>query len=293
MSDTKIQEGAISAIAVSTEPANVVYYGSGAGQLRRINNANGDSYEVINLDNNVFPEAAYIRSIAVDPENAENVLVSFSNYNVLSLFYSTDGGQTFNSVSGNLEENPDGTGAGPSVRWVTIVPKLDGSSTYYAATSIGLFRSVNLNGDATVWEQESSDEIGNVVVNMIDYRRSDGKVVAATHGNGMYTSQIPDVLPIDDNGGSAFRFESAYPNPFDDYTTLSFNVPESDFTLLRVYDSSGRMVYINSGSLAFTGNNEFFWSGTNTLNLPVPNGVYLVRLTYRQASVTKKVLLSR
>ena len=293
LSDTKIQEGAISAIAVSTEPANVVYYGSGAGQLRRINNANGDSYEVINLDNNVFPEAAYIRSIAVDPENAENVLVSFSNYNVLSLFYSTDGGQTFNSVSGNLEENPDGTGAGPSVRWVTIIPKLDGSSTYYAATSIGLFRSVNLNGDATVWEQESSDEIGNVVVNMIDYRRSDGKVVAATHGNGMYTSQIPDVLPIDDNGGSAFRFESAYPNPFDDYTTLSFNVPESDFTLLRVYDSSGRMVYINSGSLAFTGNNEFFWSGTNTLNQPVPNGVYLVRLTYRQASVTKKVLLSR
>ncbi len=294
LSDTRIGSGVISAIAASTEPANVVYYGSSVGQLRRIDNANGDSYRVVDISSDLIPEGGYVRSIAVDPVNANNVLVSISNYNVLSLFYSTDGGESFNSVSGNLEENPDGTGAGPSIRWVSIVPKVDGSSEYYAGTSIGLFRTVSLNGDATIWEQESDDEIGNTIVNMIDYRRSDGKVVAATHGNGMFTSQIPDVLPIDDeDDGSAFRFENAYPNPFADYTTLSFNVPESDFTLLRVYDSSGRLVYINSGSLAFTGNNEFFWSGTNTLNQPVPNGVYLVRLTYRQESVTKKVLLSR
>jgi hypothetical protein len=291
---TRLSEGVISAVAVSTKPANVVYYGSSRGQLRRIDNANGESYEVSNITSQSFPEGGYIRSIAVDPTNSDRLLVSFSNYNVKSLFYSEDSGQNFTSVSGNLEENPDGTGAGPSVRWVSIVPKSDGTSEYFVGTSIGLYRTNELNNEATTWSQESDDQIGNVVVNMIDYRRYDGKVVVATHGNGMYTSQISDVLPFDGNGDdSTFEFESVFPNPFDDFTTLSFNVPETDFTRLRVYDSSGRLVYINSGALAFTGNNEFFWSGTNTLDQPVPDGVYLLRLTYRQNSLTKKVLLSR
>lgn len=294
MARSRIGVSAITAITTSTNPPNIVYYGTGNGVLNRIDKANGEDYEVTSLNNSTFPENGYIRSIAVDPTDAENILVSFSNYNVISLFYSENGGQSFTDVSGNLEENPDGTGAGPSVRWVTIVPKQDNSSEYFVGTSIGLFRTTALNGSATVWEAEGEEEIGNVVVNMIDYRRHDGKAVVATHGNGMYTTQIPNVLPFDIDGGEGgFAFESVFPNPFRDFTTLSFTVPDTDFTLLRVYDSSGRLVDINSGSLAFTGTNEFFWDGTNTLGQPVPNGVYIARLTYRGVNKAKKVLLSR
>ena len=36
------------------------------------------------------------------------------------MFAAEDGGQNWTPVSGNLEENPDGTGSGPSVRWQTV-----------------------------------------------------------------------------------------------------------------------------------------------------------------------------
>lgn len=291
---TLIAEGRISAVQASSEPRDIVYFGTSLGQLFRVNAANGDEYVVGEITGADFPANGYIRSLAIDPTDADRVLVSFSNYNIPSLFLTEDGGASYTDVSGNLEENPDGSGSGPSVRWVTMVPKIDGSFEYFVGTSIGLFSTNTLDGANTNWSQLAHEEIGNVVVNMIDYRRNDGKIMVATHGNGMFTSQLDGVLPIDEGGGEDnFIFNKAFPNPFTDLLTLSFDVPETDFTLFRVYDSSGRMVYISSGALAFKGENEFFWEGTNTLGQPVPNGVYIVRLTYRQNNKTKKVLLNR
>lgn len=291
---TVLSEGAISALQASTTPRDIVYYGTTTGRLFRVDAANGEEYVVREVTGASFPQNGYIRSLAIDPTDADRVLVSFSNYNIPSLFLTEDGGQTYTDVSGTLEENPDGSGSGPSVRWVTIVPKTDGSSEYFVGTSIGLFSTQTLDGSSTQWSQAAHEEIGNVVVNMIDYRRNDGKIMVATHGSGMFTSQLENVLPFDEQGvDSNFTFSNAYPNPFDDFVTLQFDVPETDFALLRVYDSSGRLVYISSGSLAFEGENEFFWEGANTLGQPVPNGVYIVRLTYRLNSQTKKVLLNR
>lgn len=291
---TLIAEGRISAVQASNEPRDIVYFGTSLGQLFRVNAANGEEYVVGEITGADFPENGYIRSLAIDPTDADRVLVSFSNYNIPSLFLTEDGGASYVDVSGNLEENPDGSGNGPSVRWVTMVPKTDGSFEYFVATSIGLFSTNTLNGANTLWSQLEHEEIGNVVVNMIDYRRNDGKIMVATHGNGMFTSQLENVLPYEVDGtDNDFIFTNAFPNPFSELLTLRFEVPETDFTLLRVYDSSGRMIYISSGALAFAGENEFFWEGTNTLGQPVPNGVYIVRLTYRQNNQTKKVLLNR
>lgn len=291
---TRVSAGVISALQVSTEPSDILYYGTAAGQLFRVNAANSTEYVVEEITAANFPQEGYIRSIAVDPRDADKLIVSFSNYNIPSLFYSENGGQSFIDISANLEENPDGTGAGPSVRWVTIVPKEGGESEYFVGTSIGLFSADLLDGANTNWSQSAHGEVGNVVVNMIDYRRNDGKIMIATHGSGVFTSKIDNVLPYDDGeDDNNFTFDNAYPNPFSDFATFQFTVPETDFTLLRVYDSSGRLVFLSSGSLAFTGENEFYWEGENTLGQPVPNGVYLARLTYRANSKTKKVLLNR
>jgi len=293
MEGTRIGTGVISALVTSTVPEDILYYGTSNGQLFKVTQASSTDFQTIEITGN-FPLTGYIRSIAVDPTNADRVIVSFSNYGIQSLFLSEDGGESYTDISGNLEENIDGTGSGPSVRWVTIVPKVGGSFEYFVGTSVGLFSTTLLNGAATTWSQDGHEEIGNVVVNMIDYRRSDGLMMVATHGNGIFTTTLPDVLPIDDDGtGSLFEFNNAYPNPFQDFLTIDFTLPDTDFTLLRIYDSSGRMIFISSGSLGFTGDNEFFWDGTNTLGQPVPNGVYVVRLTYRGTSHARKVLLDR
>ncbi|OEJ99489.1 FlgD immunoglobulin-like domain containing protein [Roseivirga misakiensis] len=294
LEETEINTGIISAVQVSTTPENIVYYGTSTGRVFKITNAHTDVYEVEEITADSFPTDGFIRSIAIDPTNADEVLVSFSNYGIPSIFRSTDGGDTFEDVSGSLEENPSGEGNGPSVRWVTIVPQNDGTKLYYAATSTGLYGTSTLDGQSTNWSIEGPDAIGNAVVNMIDYRRIDGKVVAATHGRGMFTSSITNVVPPEPiNGSDGFELTNVYPNPFSDLVTINVNLPETNLLLIRIYDSAGNQIRSISGGLGFIGENDFFWDGTNTLGNPVQDGVYLIRITYQNESTVRRVILSR
>ena len=181
-----------------------------------------------------------------------------------------------------------------SVRWAEIVPLQSGEIDYYVATSIGLFSATFVDGDNTIWNQEGASSIGNVPVNMLDYRRSDGKVVAATHGNGLYSSRINGVLPerLTPNSNK-LTVQSAFPNPFVSDIAVNFNVPETDFIRVRVYDSRGRLIKTIASGLGFTGENEIFWDGTDVSDNPVPPGLYIIRIEYRDQIEAQKVIYSR
>jgi photosystem II stability/assembly factor-like uncharacterized protein len=290
---TSIPSGVISAVEVSSTPENIVFYGTSNGRLFKLEDAHADSYSVTDVTADVFPTEAYVSSISVNPVDADELLVTFSNYGIISVFQSLDGGSTFTDVSGNLEEQPDGSGNGPSVRWARVVPKTDGSAEYFLATSTGLYSTTSLTGGTVTWHLESPDEIGNSVVNMIDYRRQDGRVVTATHGNGLFVSSIPNVVRPDAIlFGSTLEIESPFPNPFVDEVTIRFNMPETNFVLVRIYNSSGQLVKILSNGLGFQGKNELFWDGTNTQGNRQGPGVYLVRFTYARQNYATRIVLT-
>ncbi|MFQ5649946.1 MAG: T9SS type A sorting domain-containing protein [bacterium] len=179
----------VTALGISREPANRLYYGTNDGRVYRVDNAarNQTTPGLVSGEDEL--PAAYINCIAVDPTDADRVAVVFSNYNVPSLFFSADGGETWQQVSGNLEEFPDGSGSGPSTRWMAIVPQ--GNAThYFVGTSTGLYSTTSLDGPATVWIQEGATTIGNAVVAMVAARLPDGLVVAATHGRGVFAARL-------------------------------------------------------------------------------------------------------
>lgn len=183
---SNLQTERITAIQVSSNPANVLYYGTSRGNIFRIDNADvGDPTPV-----NITPSGinlGYVSSIAIDPDNAYDVIFSYSNYNLLSIFRSTDGGESWVSISGNLEETPSGAGAGPAINWIEIL-KQGNKKIYFAGTSIGLFSTTFLNDNSTVWKKEGLDIIGNVVVDMIDARHSDSFIAVGTHATGIYSA---------------------------------------------------------------------------------------------------------
>ena len=181
----------VTSIGISTSNnANVVYYGSNAGPIRRIDTANtGASPSVTNIKG-TLPNA-YVSCIAVDPTNSNNALLVFSNYNTVSLWYTTDGGTNWTDVEGNLA----GAG-GPSVRWATIF-YVDAVPHYFIATSVGVYYTNLLDSSSTVWTQEAVSEIGNVVCVMLDWRNSDKTLAIATHGRGIFTTLIPSALPVE------------------------------------------------------------------------------------------------
>ncbi len=180
----------VSALGISTSPANRLYYGTSDGRVFRLDSANTGNPTPTNVTGSNFP-IAYVNCVAVDPTNADNVIAVFSNYNVISLFSSTNGGTTWTDIAGNLEQFPDGSGDGPSCRWATVLPGIG----VYVGTSTGIYSTAALNGTSTVWAQEGSSNVGNVVVDMLDARLADGVIVAGTHGNGVYSTTVTAAPP--------------------------------------------------------------------------------------------------
>lgn len=203
----------ISAIEVSKIPANRIYYGTSLGKVYRLDNAHTGNPVPVEITGAAFPPGAFVSCIDVNPLNADALMVVFSNYGVQSMFHSTDGGATWETVAGNLEEHADGSGSGPSVRWSKIL-NYDGKKVVFAGTSAGLFSTNALRGDSTVWVREGAHSIGNVIVDMIDTRMTDGFVAVATHGNGVYSTHYKPVSGIGDNGQDAMEWVGTpFPNP--------------------------------------------------------------------------------
>jgi hypothetical protein len=205
----------VSALGVSVQPAHRLYYGSTLKRLYRVDSAHlSVNLKPKDITATTFP-SAYISCVAVDPRNADKVMVSFSNYNVYSIFNSEDGGKTWNKAAGNLEQFGTGLGDGPSVRWISILPVDDGT-VYLAATSAGFFATDTLQGLNTKWVQQASGEIGNMVCDMFDVRASDGTVALATHGNGVYTAHIVkkgDILNAETIAKKSQVWATLFPNP--------------------------------------------------------------------------------
>ncbi|SMG30737.1 Por secretion system C-terminal sorting domain-containing protein [Marivirga sericea] len=196
----------VSIMGVSTIPANIVYFGTVDGEVYRIEDANvGNPTATDIYTGKGLPSGSNVSSIDVNPYDADDVIITFSNYEVKSIFQTLDGGDTWTDVSGNLEENENGSGSGPSVRWADRVGNND---RYFAGTSTGLYSTTNLNGTSTVWTQENLDGISNAVVEQLRTRNSDGLVVVGTHGNGLFSA----------------TYEVSQPD-------VTVNVPISDFTV--------------------------------------------------------------
>lgn len=184
LTNSAIANTSVTTLSVSKQPANRLYFGASDFQ--------SNTY-IIRVDNpasnpagtNITPAGitggSYPTCIGINPNNADEIILTFSNYNVPSVWYSNNGGTSWTNIEGNL-----GDTNGPSIRWATIVP----GGGYFLATSTGIYSTQTLSGGSTTWVLEAADVIGNVVVNMLALRSEDGFLVAGTHGRGVYSTKL-------------------------------------------------------------------------------------------------------
>jgi hypothetical protein len=233
----------ISTIAISKNPANIVWYGTTSRFIYKMVDAHTGDPSPTLMPIIQFP-VANVSSIAIDPYDADHVVVVFSNYNVYSIFYTLDGGTTWIKGAGNLEEFNTGLGSGPSIRSVAILP-IGQERLYFVGTSIGLFATHQLDTLNTEWHQLGANDFGNVVVEMVKTRETDGLVIAATHGKGIYTTHITSVgqiLAKPENEISKQESDlQVFPNPVYNQTTISFSLDYPDDLKVSVFDLSGRL----------------------------------------------------
>ncbi len=169
--------GNVSAVKVSPNTSHRVFFGIDNGRVVRVDNANTGA-PTTTLINTGLP-GAYVSCVEVETGNDNHLLVTFSNYGVNSVWESTNGGSSWTSVEGNLPDMP--------IRWALFNPT--NNDQVVVATELGVWSTDNLNGGATVWGSSNSG-LANVRVDMLQLRTSDNLMIAATHGRGMFSSDI-------------------------------------------------------------------------------------------------------
>lgn len=280
----------ISCVTACKTPANRVYYGTENRKLYRVDNANTGTPKPTDITSttsgSVFPGGSNISCVAADPRDGDKIMAVFSNYNTYSIFYSTDAGSTWSRQGGNLEPSDN---SGPSIRWATIFPVSDGT-IYMLATSTGIYATTTLAGASTIWVQQGSNEIGNAVCDMIDYRSSDGLVVVATHSNGIFSATYTTVSNIVGVSDPDYQDLSigVYPNPASSQLTLRASI--SGPVQCEIWDECGRILMQWDSKSSGTG----VFPGTVSWNLEAYKpGIYYLHVTAAEGSKTVKFSVIR
>ena len=259
--------GIITDIEMCPAGLNQLWYGSSQGHLYRLDDANSATPTRVNLTSTDFPASSWVSCVAVDPFDANNILLTFANYNIPSIFHSTDGGITWDDISGNLEENLDGTGSGPSVLWAENYP--DG--TLFVGTTVGLFTTTFADSANTVWTLEPG--IGNVVINHMDYRTYDGKMIVGTHGNGVFSTNLTPAFV----GMKPTSFMSellVFPTLTNDQITISSEKAKR----ILIYDMNGKLMY-----------DSVFTNGQMIVDVSTyPRGTYIVTALNGKEKIVEK-----
>ncbi|MFZ5433123.1 MAG: T9SS type A sorting domain-containing protein [Calditrichota bacterium] len=145
------------------------------------------------------------------------------------------------------------------------------------------------NADAMwikLWD-EPFENFANSVLQDTD----SGFVLVGKWGNDYwYISKLEyDLVDIDESPTARLPESfslSAYPNPFNPSTTISFSLPKSAITRLKVYDLMGREVVVLTDGMLEAGEHRIAFDGSNS-----PSGLYFARLQSGDFITTQKLLL--
>jgi hypothetical protein len=85
---------------------------------------------------------------------------------------------------------------------------------------------------------------------------------------------------------STYLLEQNYPNPFNSTTTISYQIPEREQVVLKIYDILGREIATLVDSKQFSGFYEYQWHPQN-----MATGVYFCRLNAGSVQLQKKIVL--
>ena len=103
---------------------------------------------------------------------------------------------------------------------------------------------------------------------------------------------ISGVNAIDDNpANDIFSLEQNYPNPFYDFTTITYRINNSSRVILKIYNSMGQEIRTLVSEVQAPGEYTIEWDGKNGSHQPVNPGIYFCKL--KAGSLEKSLKMIR
>ncbi|MGE5350905.1 MAG: T9SS type A sorting domain-containing protein [Ignavibacteriales bacterium] len=196
---------------------------------------------------------------------------------------------TGNTDRWTVKPGKDTIGNTPKIAFITKTYDANIFGKYTTAYAIRYFYFRVENGDTLLdfrtWERDEIIAKGFGLVwegIEVEYKTLIGCVI-----NGDTLGYLPTSVK-EDKGKTVpdnFVLEQNYPNPFNPSTVISFNLPVSSDTELKVYDMFGREVR--------TLVNGFMTQGKHSVTFnagDISSGLYFYKLTVGKSSITKKML---
>jgi len=296
-SDTNYYNDPVSTMAVSKD-LNTLWLGTEGGRMIRISNialahdfATADvTSPTCIISNERFINlpflGRFISSIAINPNDSRQVMVTLGNYDNDHYVYMTQNGNdslpTFSSVQGNLPKIPVFSG----------LIEMHDNNKAIIGTEYGVFSTSTLTGGNPQWNLELMN-MGDVPVTEIKQQTIDnylignkGTIYISTYGRGLFTDTTyytpvgidpGNTTPISKNG--ILRIN---PNPASDIINIMYDLDKAGTVEVQLTDITGRIVLNNSLGNKPTGTN------ISTLDIkPLPAGTYIVRIANAFGKVVK------
>ena len=105
------------------------------------------------------------------------------------------------------------------------------------------------------------------------------------------TSNCENVSVSDDLIPYTYKLYSAYPNPFNPFTTLRYDLSEGGLVNITIYDMLGNAINQLVNEVQSSGYKSIQWDATNNQGQPVSAGVYLYSIQAGEFRQTKKMIL--
>lgn len=261
---------------------------SGNGKVKR--------YQLEGTFVDEFTSVGVPQSIGIDWDGNGNLYISsYSGDNVRK--FDTNGNDLGLFINSNL--------LGPTNIWFdaagdmlvsdyngTAVKRFDSEGTYLNNFLTGLS-----NSEGVDFFPNGNILIGNGATSSVKLFDNAGNYIEDFISSGAGNLLTPNAVVIRESNavsvsGSGNSFinnyilEQNYPNPFNPGTIISFSIPNSEFTQLKIYDALGTEINSLVNEYKQSGNYDIEFNAEN-----LPTGIYFYRLISGNYSDTKKMIL--
>jgi len=198
-----------STIDIDKGNSAVIWVGYTNGNVAKTSNT-GIDWTRVDANDGGLPNR-YVTDIAINPNNSNEVFVTFGGYNNDDVWYTPDAGVNWENRSGTVPNDL------PVLQVNTVRYHPANSNWIYIGTDLGVFASQDRGVNWSVVTNFNGNE-GPVNTEVAElFWQGNEFLIAATHGRGMYRTAAPPAViyvnstaPIGGNGSQASPFKTVY-----------------------------------------------------------------------------------